>query len=52
LIGVGMAIAYLIQRGLKVQLNWSVKILLVPICLFTAWLLAPNETAPYIYFDF
>jgi alginate O-acetyltransferase complex protein AlgI len=52
MIVVGMAIAYLIQRGLKVQLNWSVKILLVPICLFAAWLLAPNETAPYIYFDF
>lgn len=47
-----MAIAYAITRGLKLQLNWVVKALLVPICLFAAWLLAPNESPPYIYFDF
>jgi alginate O-acetyltransferase complex protein AlgI len=48
----GMAIAYLFQRSLKLQLNWHIKILLVPLCLFFAWLLAPNESPPYIYFDF
>ena len=48
----GMAIAYAIHRGLKLHLNWIVKLLLVPICLFAAWLLAPNEAPPYIYFDF
>jgi alginate O-acetyltransferase complex protein AlgI len=47
-----MGIAYLINRGLKLQLSWSLKLLLVPICLFAAWLLAPNESPPYIYFDF
>lgn len=48
----GMGLAYGLNRGLKLQLSWTVKILLVPICLFAAWLLAPNETPPYIYFDF
>ncbi len=52
MIFVGMAIAYAIHRGLKLHLNWIVKLLLVPICLFAAWLLAPNEAPPYIYFDF
>jgi alginate O-acetyltransferase complex protein AlgI len=49
---IAMGIAYAIQRGFKLQLNVPIKILLVPICLFAAWLLAPNETPPYIYFDF
>lgn len=48
----GMALAYGLNRGLKLQLAWTVKILLVPLCLFAAWLLAPNQTPPYIYFDF
>jgi len=47
-----MILAYFVSRGLKLQLNWSIKMLLVPICLFAAWLLAPNEAPPYIYFDF
>jgi alginate O-acetyltransferase complex protein AlgI len=47
-----MALLYAVQRGMKLQLAWTVKISLVPICLFAAWLLAPNESAPYIYFDF
>ena len=48
----GMVVAYAFHRGLRLHLNWIVKLLLVPICLFAAWLLAPNEAAPYIYFDF
>ena len=52
LLCLGMALSYLLHRGLKLQLAWTMKILLVPICLFAAWLLAPNEAPPYIYFDF
>jgi len=47
-----MTIAYLGDRLLKVQLNWHVKLLLVPACLFAVWLLAPQGALPYIYFDF
>src|SRR4028119_161094 len=47
-----MAIVYSIQRGLKLQLNWPLKLLLVPLCLFTVWVLAPQGGLPYIYFDF
>jgi alginate O-acetyltransferase complex protein AlgI len=47
-----MAITYAFGRGLKLQLNWSVKLLLVPVFLFAAWLLAPSQSQPYIYFDF
>ncbi|MDP8964056.1 MAG: MBOAT family protein [Cyanobacteriota bacterium] len=47
-----MSAIYSIQRGLKLQLNWPVKLLLVPVCLFTVWVLAPQGSPPYIYFDF
>lgn len=47
-----MAVAYFFNRGLKVELSWPVKLLLLPIFCFLAWLLAPAETLPYIYFDF
>ncbi|MEM7649086.1 MAG: MBOAT family O-acyltransferase, partial [Cyanobacteria bacterium P01_A01_bin.70] len=40
------------QHQLKLQLNWPVKLLLVPLLLFTAWQLAPSETLSFIYFDF
>ncbi len=46
-----MAIAYLFDRGFKVQLNWPVKVVLIPVCFYVVWLLAP-ETLPFIYFDF
>lgn len=48
----GMAIAYLFHRGLKVQINWYLKLLLVPICLYGVYLLAPQGVTKYIYFDF
>jgi alginate O-acetyltransferase complex protein AlgI len=48
----GMAIAYTIQQGLKLQVNWPLKLLLVPLCLFAAWMLAPADSLPYIYFEF
>ncbi|MDB9529469.1 MBOAT family protein [Oscillatoria sp. CS-180] len=51
LVGI-MGLAYFVQRELKLQLNWPVKLLLVPLFLFVAWQLAPSETLSYIYFDF
>ncbi|MBF2077182.1 MAG: MBOAT family protein [Synechococcales cyanobacterium T60_A2020_003] len=51
-IALGMAGIYAVQRGLKVQLNWTVKLALVPLCFVMAWLLAPSNSSPYIYFDF
>ncbi len=47
-----MALLYGFQRTLKLQLNWPVKLLLVPLCFFIAWILSPSEAVPYIYFDF
>lgn len=52
LVVAAMGVAYLMQRGFKLQLSGYVKSLLIPLCFFAAWLLAPNESAPYIYFDF
>ncbi|WP_008319062.1 MBOAT family O-acyltransferase [Leptolyngbya sp. PCC 6406] len=52
LVAVAMGIAYGIQRGLKLQISWPLKLLLVPLCLFAAWILAPTESLPYIYFEF
>jgi len=51
LVGV-MGLLYFAQRELKIQLNWPVKLLLVPLLLFVTWQLAPSETLSYIYFDF
>jgi alginate O-acetyltransferase complex protein AlgI len=51
-IAAGMGVAYGFDRGLKLQLNWHLKLLLVPVCLFAVWLLAPQGALPYIYFDF
>lgn len=48
----GMGIAYFVQRGLKLQLNWNLKLILVPVCLFSVWILAPEGGLRYIYFDF
>ncbi len=47
-----MGVVYSIQRGLKLQLNWPLKLLLVPLCLFAVCLFAPKGGLPYIYFDF
>ncbi|HIK43818.1 MAG TPA: MBOAT family protein [Leptolyngbyaceae cyanobacterium M65_K2018_010] len=47
-----MAVAYLFKRGFKLELNWPVKLLLIPLLSVLAWLLAPAETLTYIYFDF
>ncbi|MBU6229830.1 MAG: MBOAT family protein [Cyanobacteria bacterium REEB459] len=47
-----MAIAHSCKRSLKVELNWPLKLLLVPLFSWLAWLLAPAQALPYIYFDF
>jgi alginate O-acetyltransferase complex protein AlgI len=47
-----MAMSYMVKRGLKLELSWPVKLMLVPVFSVLAWLLAPAETLPYIYFDF
>ncbi|MEO0407428.1 MAG: MBOAT family O-acyltransferase [Cyanobacteria bacterium P01_A01_bin.135] len=49
---VGMAVVQAFKQGLKVQFNWYLKIALVPLLIYLAWLLAPSESLPYIYFDF
>ncbi|MDX2099166.1 MAG: MBOAT family protein [Leptolyngbyaceae cyanobacterium bins.59] len=46
------ALIYFIHRGLKLQLNWPLKLMLVPFFLYIVWLLAPTGGTPYIYFDF
>ncbi|MBW4513077.1 MAG: MBOAT family protein [Scytonematopsis contorta HA4267-MV1] len=47
-----MAVVFALKRVLKVQFNWPVKLLFVPLCLFSVWILAPEGALPYIYFDF
>jgi len=51
-LGVLMGFAYLCDRALKIQFSWVVKLLLVPLCLYAVWVLAPEGALPYIYFDF
>jgi|GEM_PF-154421 len=46
-----MSVVSLFQRGLKLQLNWPVKMLLTAVCLYAVWILAPDGVQ-YIYFDF
>ncbi|MBD1886098.1 MULTISPECIES: MBOAT family O-acyltransferase [Microcoleus] len=43
---------YALSRGLKLELNWPLKLVLVPLCLYAVWVLAPEGGLPYIYFDF
>ncbi|MBD2179921.1 MBOAT family protein [Planktothrix sp. FACHB-1355] len=47
-----MAIGFALHRNMKLQLNWPIKIFLVPLSLYAVWQLAPKEGLPYIYFDF
>jgi alginate O-acetyltransferase complex protein AlgI len=49
---IAMAIAYLFDRALKLNLNWHLKLTLIPICLYIVWLLSPTESLAFIYFDF
>lgn len=47
-----MSLIYLIQRRWKMHLNYPIKIVFVPICLYLVWLFSPEGSLPYIYFDF
>ena len=47
-----MFLAHFFRHILNVQLNWHVKIALVPICWYAVLLFAPEDSLPYIYFDF
>jgi alginate O-acetyltransferase complex protein AlgI len=47
-----MFLVYAVHRGLKLQLNWPLKLLLVPLCFYIVWIFAPQGGLPYIYFDF
>ncbi|MEH1768752.1 MBOAT family O-acyltransferase [Nostoc sp.] len=47
-----MAVVYTFNRMLKLEFNWPIKLLFVPICFYAVWLLAPEGSLPYIYFDF
>ena len=47
-----MGVAYAMQRRLKLQISWPIKVFLLPICFYLAWTLAPDAATPYIYFEF
>lgn len=47
-----MGLVYAFNGKLKLEFNWPVKLLFVPLCLYAVWLLAPEGSLPYIYFDF
>jgi alginate O-acetyltransferase complex protein AlgI len=47
-----MLFTYLLQRSLKLNLTWHLKLLLVPLCWYVVWQLAPEAGTQYIYFDF
>ncbi|WGV27301.1 MBOAT family O-acyltransferase [Halotia branconii] len=47
-----MGILYAFNGKLKLELNWPLKLVFVPLCLYAVWLLAPEGSLPYIYFDF
>jgi alginate O-acetyltransferase complex protein AlgI len=49
---IAMMVAYTFDRLLKLNLNWHLKLTLIPICLYIVWLLSPTESLAFIYFDF
>jgi alginate O-acetyltransferase complex protein AlgI len=51
-ITLAMAIAYIFDQLLKLNLNWHLKLTLIPIFLYIVWLLSPTESLAFIYFDF
>ena len=46
-----MVVNYGFEKGLKLKLNWPIKLALTPTCLLAVWVFAPDG-APFIYFDF
>jgi alginate O-acetyltransferase complex protein AlgI len=49
---IAMMTAYLFDRLLKLNLNWHLKLVLIPVCLYIVSLLSPAESLAFIYFDF
>ncbi len=47
-----MSLVYLFNRQFKLQFNWPVKILFVPICFYLVAILAPEGNVPFIYFNY
>ena len=47
-----MMLACVFDRILKLNLNWHLKLTLIPICLYIVWLLSPSESLAFIYFEF
>lgn len=47
-----MGFDYYFQKSLKMQLNWPIKLVIMPFCLWVVWVFAPEGGLPYIYFDF
>ena len=45
-------VGYFFKQELKLQLNWYLKLLFVPLCFYAVWLLAPEGSLPFIYFDY
>ncbi|TAE59001.1 MAG: MBOAT family protein [Nostocales cyanobacterium] len=47
-----MLTTYAFKRSMKLELSWPVKLIIAPMCFYAVWLLAPEGSLPYIYFDF
>ncbi|MDB9475100.1 MBOAT family O-acyltransferase [Dolichospermum circinale] len=47
-----MTVSYSLEGRMKLDFSWPMKIVLVPLCFYAVWLLAPQGSLPYIYFDF
>lgn len=47
-----MGISYAFKQGMKLEFSWPIKLVFVPLCFYAVWLLAPEGSLPYIYFDF
>ncbi|MFO5491191.1 MAG: MBOAT family O-acyltransferase, partial [Cuspidothrix sp.] len=47
-----MSVSYFLKRILKLEFSWVIKVVFVPLCFYAVWLLAPEGSLPYIYFDF
>ena len=47
-----MALLHWFKHRLKLQISWPLKLMFIPVGLYLAWLLAPLQTEPYIYFEF
>ena len=47
-----MTLLYGFKHRLKLQISWPLKLMFIPLGIYLAWLLAPTESVPYIYFEF